>query len=146
MNNLPECCWYLQAECKCQCLWRSSFPLSPGAPVCFVFSQHFKVKPEKIKSWNHYWERSEHKYFIIWYFQCKNEFMHGLREYRNSSISTRPVQWWQENLAEFPNSDKTLGSDAWKKWKRCTSLESIVQLSCIILFTTWGRSIRFYTC
>lgn len=49
----------------------------PGAWVCFVFSQHFKVKPEKIKSWNHYWERSEHKYFIIWYFLCKIEFMHG---------------------------------------------------------------------
>lgn len=26
------------------------FPLVPGAWVCFVFSQHFKVKPEKIKS------------------------------------------------------------------------------------------------
>lgn len=53
------------------------FPPVPGAWVCFVFSQHFKVKLEKIKSWNHYWERSEHKYFIIWYFLCKIEFMHG---------------------------------------------------------------------
>lgn len=49
----------------------------PSVWVCFVFSQHFKVKPEKIKSWNHYGERSEHKYFIIWYFLCKIEFMHG---------------------------------------------------------------------
>lgn len=108
MNNLSECCWYLQAECKCHRLNRSSlFPLVPAAWVCFVFSQHFKVKPEKIKSWNHYCERSEHKYFIIWYFLCKIEFMHSdagavrIQKYQATvSVSWRSkfTLWWRKGF------------------------------------------------
>lgn len=82
-------------------------PLVPAAWVCFVFSQHFKVKPEKIKSWNHYCERSEHKYFIIWYFLCKIEFMHSdagavrIQKYQATvsvSRQSKFMLWWREEF------------------------------------------------
>lgn len=162
MNNLSECCWYLQAECKCHRLNRSSLsPLVPAAWVCFVFSQHFKVKPEKIKSWNHYCERSEHKYFIIWYFLCKIEFMHSdagavrIQKYQVTvSVSRRSkfTLWWQEEFfffffAECPNSGQTLNNDGWKMERlHFFVVFAPAVLHKLIPFTTSGRSIRFYTC
>lgn len=71
MNKLPESCWYLQAECKCQSLCRSSAAIPLNSLDCFVFLRRFNLKPQKIKSRNHNGERSKYKYFIIWYFLCK---------------------------------------------------------------------------
>ena len=114
------------------------FPLVPGAWVCFVFAQHFKVKPEKIKSWNHYWERSEHKYFIIWYFLCKIEFMHGDVKAVRIQNYQATVSLYLSEASSHCDGRKFIGTFSFfllnvqtqtrvqttrdEKWTRCTSL------------------------
>lgn len=129
----------------------------PGAWVCFVFSQHFKVKPEKIKSWNHYWERSEHKYFIIWYFLCKIEFMHGeVKACVNTEISGYCVfilakrvhtVMAGKSLANFLLNVQSLDNDRWKMEPlHFFVVFAPAVLHKLIRFTTSAGSIRVYTC